>query len=292
MNNTSSALKNNEIINKKENNKMLENTSNTNLIPSYESGLVATMPLSTANLISNQLYQRDIDRKKIEMIIANFNPHKFGTIKVSCRNSKYYVFDGQHRLMALKSIYKGQDTTVQCEVHFGLTYEDEARLFAGQYDGSTRVDITYQTKALYEAGDETITKLKSLVESTGLKVSFSKAKQDNMIIAISKLKKMYRELSNEDFIRVLTLIKDTWKGISTSLDTEILGGMLLYYQTYKNEIVDKTFIKNLTQFDPVLIKRTGKADYSAKGDLKYAKAIWDAYNTNLSKNRLTYKFKG
>lgn len=262
-------------------------------IPMVENDFIVDVQyINTENLVSNSKYQRDIDRKKVEFIVSNFNPHKIGVIKVSYRDGKYHVYDGQHRLFAIKAINKGGNCIVPCEVHYNLTYADEARLFAQQYDGATKVDIVYQTRALFEAGDETIVKIKELLESVGLELSFSKSKQDRKIIAISKLRKIYNDLNKEEFSKLFTLIKGAWKGTSTSLDTEILGGMWLFYKTYKNEISEKIFIKNLSKVEPILIKRIGRADFSAKGDLKFAKVIWDKYNTNQAKNRLDYKFKG
>jgi len=60
------------------------------------------MNLNTKDLISSQSYQRDVDQKRVSYIVTNYDPHKFGIIKVSFRDGKYYVFDGQHRIAAFK----------------------------------------------------------------------------------------------------------------------------------------------------------------------------------------------
>ena len=96
---------------------------------------IQIMDLNTKDLISSQKYQRDIDQKEVAYIVSNFNPHKFGIIKVSFRDGKYYVYDGQHRIAAFKVLNGNQDGFVKCEVHYGLTYEDEAKYFAEQYLG-------------------------------------------------------------------------------------------------------------------------------------------------------------
>jgi len=249
--------------------------------------------ISSKSLTSGVAYQRVINHKRVQDIVKKFNVHKLGTIKVSFRDGKYHVYDGQHRLMILKIINNSKECMVPCEVHYGLTYEDEARLFAEQYEGATRVDIIYQMGALVEAKDEKITDIKHAVEKVGLELSFSKSKGDNKIIAVSKIKKIYDELHEDGLTKILTLIKGSWEGISSSLDKHILGGMHLFVKVYKDEINDRIFIKNLSKIQPLMIKRIGDSDISAKGDLKYAKTILDYYNKGQTiKTKLEYKFKG
>jgi len=252
---------------------------------------VKVMSLALRDLSSGQYYQREIKKDKVKAIVSGFDAHKLGVIKVSFREGKYWVYDGQHRVMAL-NILNGEDFVVPCEVHFGLEYEDEAKLFAGQYDGSTQVDIVYKKRALYEAKDENIVKLKNIVSSVGLNLPFSKSKADNNIIAVAKLDKIFKDLKEEKTGKLLGLIKKTWEGQSTSLDKEILGGIHLFYKTYQYEFDENIFVKSLSKVEPIVIKRRGDSDMSAKGDLKYAKIILDCYNKKLRDRRLEYKFKG
>jgi hypothetical protein len=271
-------------------------TMSSNVVKFNEMNLGTTVqvqPISTKNLTSGAKYQRTIDHKKVEKIVSTYDPHKVGVIKVSYRDDNYWVYDGQHRLMALKTINHGKDCMVLCEVHYGLTYEDEARLFAEQYDGATKVDIVYQMGALLEAKDEDVVKIKDIVESTGLQIPFTKSKGNDKIVAVSKIRTIYKDLQEDGLRRILTLIKQTWNGTSSSLDKYVLGGMHQFLKTYKTEISDITFIKNLSKIEPLMIKRVGDSDMSAKGDLKYAKVILDYYNKGLtSKSRLEYNFKG
>ena len=79
--------------------------SNTVIVLSPENKKEETiqiMDLNIKDLISSQAYQRNIDQKRISYIVSNFDPHKIGVIKVSFRDGKYYVYDGQHRIAALK----------------------------------------------------------------------------------------------------------------------------------------------------------------------------------------------
>lgn len=252
---------------------------------------IQLMTLSTAQIKSNTDYQRDIDTKKVAKIVSNFDEHKLGVIKVSYRDGRYYVFDGQHRLAAVKLLNAGKDTMIKCEVHYGLTYADEARLFAEQYDGATKVDVLCRYKALYESGDSKVIKLKQIVEDCGFKLDFKKMKGDNRFVCVAALNTMYNKIGEEKMRKCLDLIKKTWNGESTSLDKEIIAGMTILYSLYGDDIQEKVFIRKLKGVEPIVLKRKGKSDLLTKGDTRYAKAIFMEYNSNLRSNRLEYKFK-
>jgi hypothetical protein len=250
--------------------------------------------LNTKNLTSGAGYQRPIKQERLKRIISNFDEHKVNPIKVSYREGKYWVFDGQHTLSALKLLNLGEDLMVRCEVHHGLTYEDEARLFSEQNDGVTKVDLGYKIKSLIEAGDKGALEIENAIESVGFIMSFNKSKGDNKIVALGKIQSIYKDLGSTGLIRILNLIKETWEGQSSSLDKEILGGVHYFVKTYKNDFNEDIFVKNLRRVSPIVIKRDGKADTSTKKtDLKYAKQIYEAYNKGLkNKSRLEYLFKG
>lgn len=252
---------------------------------------IVLMSLDTSQIKSNTSYQRDIDTKKVAKIVSNFNEHKLGVIKVSYRDGRYYVFDGQHRLAAVKLLNGGKDTTIKCEVHYGLSYEDEARLFAEQYDGATKVDVLCRYKALYESGDERVIQLKDIVEDSGFKLDFTRLKGDNRLVCVAALNTMLTKLGEEQMRRCLNLIKKTWNGESTSLDKEIISGMTILFDLYKDDIQESVFVRKLKGVEPIVLKRKGKSDLLTKGDVRYAKAIFMEYNANLRTNKLEYKFK-
>lgn len=253
---------------------------------------VKIMTLNTLDLVSSQPYQRDLDQKKIAQIVSNFDKHKLGIPKVSYRGGKYYVYDGQHRIAALRIINGNTDCLVQCEVHFGLTYEDEAAYFAQQYDGATSVDLVYKWRAWYEARKEPIYTIVNNVENIGIEVPFSKSKSKNRIIALKQLNDMWKKLGARDSLKLLGLMKQFWDGDQNTYNKNIMDGMKEFYFTYKDEIKEDVFLKQMKKTNPLKIEVRGKSDTVSKGGVKFAKVIWDEYNFGLQKNRLDYKFKG
>ena len=57
--------------------------------------------------------------------------------KVSFRDGRYYVFDGQNTVEARRTCNGGMELTIRCKVFYGLTKDDEATLFALQTGIST-----------------------------------------------------------------------------------------------------------------------------------------------------------
>lgn len=75
--------------------------------------------LNTRLLCSDSSYQRKIDEKRVQKIVREFKPSLVNLIKVSFRNERYYIFDGQHRVDAETGIPEGQSRLLfsLCCVH-------------------------------------------------------------------------------------------------------------------------------------------------------------------------------
>lgn len=257
-----------------------------------EKEIVQMMDLNTKDLISNQPYQRDVDQKEVAYIVSNFDPHKFGIIKVSFRNGKYFVYDGQHRIAAFKVLNGNQDGVVKCEVHNGLTYEDEAKYFAEQYLGSKNVNIVYRWRALYEAKEDPVYSIVNSVRAIGIDVKFSKVKSANRIIAFKQLNDIWEKLGSDKTLKILSLLKKAWETDENAFDGNIILGMREFFCTYMNEIKEETFVKQMKKTTPSQIIIEGKKDNISKNGLNFAKIIWIKYNSGLKTRRLDYKFKG
>ncbi len=255
--------------------------------------IVRIMDLNTKDLVSNQPYQRDINQKEVAYIVSNFDPHQIGVIKVSYRDGKYYVYDGQHRITAFKIVNGNQDGFVRCEVHYGLTYEDEARYFAEQYLGAKKVDIIYRWRALFEAKKEPVYTIVTSVKAIGVDIKFTKNKSVcNRIIALKQLNDMWDKLGSAKTLRVLALLKRIWEDDLNAFDGNILIGMREFFFTYSNEIDEEAFVRQMKKVSPFSIVVEGKKDMLSKNGLNFAKVIWSKYNNGLKTKRLDYEFKG
>lgn len=133
-----------------------------NIDPNYE-----YKKLNTRDISVDGLYQRDLSAAKVKKIVREFNPYLVNAVKVSFRDGKYYVFDGQHTIAGIKAKHKGADCQIDCKVFYGLTRLDEMELFILQNGASSTVATREKFRALYNNGDPEITSLVKLTEKAG-----------------------------------------------------------------------------------------------------------------------------
>ena len=85
-------------------------------------------------IMSNQLeiprntYQRDQQPRRVQRMVKEFDERVANEPKVSFRNGRYYVFDGQHTIAARVERNGGVPLPILCKVYLGLSEQDEASL--------------------------------------------------------------------------------------------------------------------------------------------------------------------
>lgn len=245
--------------------------------------------LNSSILCSEPLYQRPVDFTRVKKIASEFNPSLVNPIKVSKRDDRYYIFDGQHTLAALKMKNNNRDLNVECKVYTDLTLEDEAKLFSEQNGISSKVRINSKMKALYVAGDAKITEMRRLIMSQGIKFDFSNANGPYKIVACAAIYRIYNNTTSSDFKEILSIICGAWGGVSESFSKEILGGMYIFYTTFKKQIYKDKAISQFANVSPQLIVREGKVSNQG-GDKRFARQLVIAYNKKLRGGRLPEDF--
>ena len=90
-----------------------------------------TLP-STVLEVPRESYQRNFNDKRAQKIAKEFDERIANEPKVSFRDGRYFVFDGQHTIAARKLLNGGEDLPIKCKVYFDMSEQDEALLFAQQ----------------------------------------------------------------------------------------------------------------------------------------------------------------
>ena len=205
----------------------------------YAKGLAAntkTMWLDSNKLISSPRIQRSLSTSRVDKIVENFEPLLVNPIKVSRRAGKYYVFDGQHTLAALKKVYGADNNFVECKVFDNLTFEKEARLFAQQNGYSESVSMIYKLRALEAAKDEVVLEFLDETRGTGFAIDIGNRKSRNgRIAAIVAAYTAFISLQSSKYKEMLDIIKKTWGGESWSVTKNMLTGMTVFMNMYSDE---------------------------------------------------------
>lgn len=241
--------------------------------------------MNTKELMVDDLYQRDIDPKRIARMVKNYDPCLVNAIKVSYRDGKYYIFDGRHTSVTEKTVRgKGKDVVVDCKVFTGLTRLDEMELFVAQNGESAVVPVLAKLRALYNFGDSDVTGMVGAAQCAGVRVDFTKGQATNKVTAVGTLLKIYMRNPRDQYIDMLSMIRNAWQGIPDSFVREILTGVELFYNKYYGDFNTKDLSKSLSKVAPVQIVREGKSIGTAAAN--YARVILRYYNTGRTKHRL------
>ena len=83
---------------------------------------------SSKLIYPRELYQRGIQRKRVELIARDFNEYTANEPKVSFRNGRYYVTDGQHTIEARILRNGGKDLPILCKVYTRSTSRSTSTL--------------------------------------------------------------------------------------------------------------------------------------------------------------------
>lgn len=249
------------------------------------------MQLPTYRLVSSQEYQRKVDPRHVDEIIANFNPLYLGEIIVSFRDGQYFVVDGQNRIAAQIKKNDDHQCLVNCKVYSGLTYEDEAAMFYHLDAISNKMKYNERVKAMSEAKDNpSVQDIKKILQAAGLKWSLSGNKNGARytISASQALIDSYETYGGVILGHALSLLAHTWHGDVRTLTAPFIKGISLFSRTYAQMITEEQFVRKLSKTMPGEIKMLALQETMiSRQDVKYAKAFLKKYNINRQQdNRL------
>ena len=223
--------------------------------------------------------QRKLSTMRVAEIEKNYSPLIANPIKVSYRDSKYYIFDGMHTRMAMCGLNGTDDFPIFCRVYYGLTKEDEARLFAAQFGISAAVPMGYRLRALAVAKDPEVLDFLRITKDCGFGITLgSHAGVNGHISATCQAFKAYRELGGKDYSRMLKILHRTWAGDTWSISKYMLGGMTRFMKMY--EFKGNSFVKAFREVTQEEIVRESMRFSGMTKDGAFATALAEIYDRN------------
>lgn len=255
-----------------------------NLNNKYKLDLTGVMMLPLDRLNIGK-YQKDLDIERVKRIVEKFDIHRMRPIDVSLRDGEYWIFDGQHRanayyLMGLREI--------PCVVHKGLTYQEEAYLFARQQDDVGSVNTSHKWNALREAGDPETMDIIKLCKGWGF-VVLQRNNHGNNIKCVKTIRDLYREFGPEKLGTILMCIKNSWQYMDHSVDAPIIAGIAKLVRAYPDKFDFNRLQGVLSKTTPKLILRDMEdKHHSVRGEARRAAyQILDLYNRGAKNRRLS-----
>lgn len=232
-------------------------------------------------LESNQDYQRNVSEAHVKRAVENFDPYQVNPVKVSRRNGRNYVFNGQHTIEIIAEVTGSRDTLVWCMIYDDLEYKHEADIFANQQKYVRQLTAYDIFNAKIESGDEEAHVIKSIVENYNLTLSSNK--YPHTICAISTLVYIYEKYGCKILDATIRLCVATWQGENNSLSSYILKAIAIIIQVYQQELNEELFKEKLGLIPINQITRSAKAMQNGTKGFGYAITILNFYNHRLSK---------
>lgn len=237
--------------------------------------------------IPRSTYQRDFKQHRAVKISDEFDERVANEPKVSCRNGRYFVFDGQHTIAARKQRNKGKDLPILCKVYYGLTESEEAMLFAMQTGFSARLSPGAKLRAEVFGGKPEAIAFLRATEAAGLYLSYTHSQGRKRINCINTALKEFQRVGPEIYTESLQIIFEAWNGESASLRTGVIRGVVQFVDLYHGEFNRKRLVEKLRETDPLVISRS---DSGIPGSKRYLHQVYRIYNGSSKKTALPMKF--
>ena len=249
----------------------------------HEYNLIPVMP----SQIRYADYQRGGIERHIEDICYNYNGDVQNEPKLSYRDNIYWCFDGQQTISAW--VRKFGDTPILCKVYNGMTYNDEARLFAIQFN-NIKVNPLKIFDSELKGSEPNAIKIRNAVELAGYRIPTTPSHVNNAVNCIGALKKAYKKIGDEGLIEVMLTIRNAWGDAEFSTSSLIVEGMVKFYTVYHEAYNMKDLVSSLRKNGccPIDILNMARSMSNRTSTVNVARAILNRYNHG-RRNRLPDK---
>ena len=215
-----------------------DNNTFIGINPPYQLSVIHSSKL----IYPREIYQRGVERKRVELIARDFNEYIVNEPKVSFRNGRYYVMDGQHTIEGCILLNGGEDRPILCKVYTGLTMEQEALLFAEQNGHATPLSAGIKLRAKVVGGDAPSKAFVAATKRVGLSLNYDSMQlSDYRISCVGTALKLYDQLGEEIYCEALRHIVEAWESRPDSFRAAVLRGVMYFVQVYNAEELEQLF---------------------------------------------------
>lgn len=225
-----------------------------------------------------EAYQRRLNTDRVARIVSRFDERIANEPKVSYRDGRYFVFDGQHTVSARKQMNGNADLLILCKVYYGMTEQDEALLFAMQTVDSAALTPSAKLRANLHGEEKASSEFYEATEEAGFHIGFERGGGIGRIICINTAFAEFKRVGAEIYKEALTILLEAWGGDPESLGAEVLQGFIHFVELYHNEYDRNRLIYSLRSYEPNFIYVAGKAEKELRGVKRYINIFYRIYN--------------
>lgn len=188
---------------------LLYSNLNLNTLPECK---FAYQMVNSALLIPYAEYQRVLHVEKVAHIAENFSEYIANEPKVSFRDGRFYIFDGQNTVEARRTCNGGMELPIRCKVFYGLTKEDEATLFAIRTGNATCLTADERLRANLVAENPDALYFVGITSNAGVEFAYDGIRAPWKIYCIETAYELYKQYGCERYVEMLRIINEAWKG--------------------------------------------------------------------------------
>ena len=193
--------------------------------------------LRAGDLFVDPTYQRDLDTARVERMSNQYDRTLLGVLEVSAReDGRYAIIDGQHRWAVVERV-SGIAEHLACQVHTGLSQEEEARLFLEIDTGRRNLTWWDRWRARRAKGDPSVLAIDEILKRHQLQVN--PAPDDGNVRATKALATIVGDLGDLQLLDSVLLVLTSAFGRSfDAFDGGIMQGVALVLSHYDGEELD------------------------------------------------------
>lgn len=234
----------------------------------------ASLPVSQMSI--DEDYQRPPQRK-INKIAKEWNVEKCRVIEVSYRNNQFYVVDGQNRYLAALQV--GEEC-LPCQIHIGLTKEQEAEIFSSQDDNKTKVSTADKFNADIAAKKPDAMRIQAICDEFNIIVGRKRDVFSSNVRSLDRLKAMWKTGQDAELRWVFNVIKEAgWHTAKNGYCDDILSALHQVYicNRHSLEEVKPMVVNFMSQTSPDMLTARARIAYSSHGRKVATHAYVDRY---------------
>lgn len=238
--------------------------------------------LRVGDLFADPTYQRNLDTERVERMSNEYDRTLLGVLEVSAReDGRYAIIDGQHRWAVIERV-SGVDEHLACQVHTGLSQEEEARLFLEIDTGRRNLTWWDRWRARRGQGDPSVLAIDEVLKRHRLQVN--PAPDDGNIRATKALETIVDDLGDLQLLdSVLIVLTSAFGRSFDAFDGGIMQGVALVLSHYDADELDTDrLVLQLRDIPPRQLRAraiAGREAYRGTVPRLCAVVIVERYNT-------------